>query len=155
MHGSTEKKATVVIAGVLVAGTLIFAGARSRHLPESGVAEPSGTAATASPAAAPVLGGALYRQECGACHGSGRSDSAEVGRSADDIYRRDQGAGLVDLLLRGGEDEDHPPFDHLGDEQLAALLAYLLAYGDADGGAASGARPAISADEVAALRVRR
>jgi len=54
--------------------------------------------------------------------------------------------------LRGGGEERHPPFDHLGDEQIAALLVYLLAYGDADGRAASGARPTISADDVAVLR---
>jgi mono/diheme cytochrome c family protein len=96
----------------------------------------------------------VYGQECGLCHGSGAADRAEIGRLADQLYRSEpDGAPLVDFLLRGRPDDEHPPFDHLTDERVAALIAYLLAYGDAD--VASGARPVITAQDVAARRTGR
>lgn len=172
---ATERRITALITALLLTGALMFAWVRSRHAGDGaaggagaaiGAAGPGGAAgaggaAAAGGAALPAtaeaslaLGRSLYAQECGLCHGSDAEDRAEVGRRSDGIYRSGpDGTPLLDFLLHGSADEEHPPFDHLSDERVAALLAYLLAYGDAD--VASGARPAITPQDVAARRAGR
>lgn len=146
---ATEKKITAVITALLLAGALAFAWARGRHVESAGGAGPA--QAPTEGAAAP--GRSVYTEECGLCHGSAAA-RAEVGRLADELYRpQPDGALLVDFLLHGSADGEHPPFDHLSDELVAALLAYLLAYGDGD--VASGARPVITTQDVAARRAGR
>jgi len=141
---------TALIAAVLVVAAVLFAWARS------GAGRAPAVPGSPGPAAIGALGRDVYAAECGFCHGNRVDDRAELGRMADDLYRVEGGAAeLVDLLLEGFEatpdrDLDHPPFDHLGDEQVAALLEYLLAYGPAE--ETAGARPPITASDVAARR---
>jgi len=160
------------IGAVLVVAALLFAGARSGAgrapaapgppgAAASGAPESAGPAALAPPESAepPAPGPPgrdVYSGECGFCHGNRVGDRAELGRMTDDLYRGEGGAAeLVDFLLAGFEatperDLDHPPFEHLSDEQIADLLEYLLAYGPAE--ETAGARPPITAGDVAARR---
>jgi mono/diheme cytochrome c family protein len=148
MRETTATKVTTAIIGALVAAALWFAAARRIERE----ARDASTAAGENMSSLQT-GRATYQRDCAFCHGDGAEERATLAWLADDIYRADlSGRRLVDFLLHGRLDDgdDHPPFAHLDDRQLADLVEYLLAYGDTD--EAAGGRPRISAASFAARR---
>lgn len=176
MRDTTVNKTTLVLVGILVLAAGIFAWVRSRE-PAPGASKETTTGETGSSARpAPADGKsaaaatdapgpdgrAVYSDECGFCHGNDVDARSSLGGRIARISGVDGGSAyLIDLLLHGlegrAEDEPaHPPFDHLSDAQVAAVIEYLRqAAPQADpGGAGTASAPAVSAGAVEARRSR-
>jgi mono/diheme cytochrome c family protein len=130
-------RASYLLGAMLLAAALVVAWARSSARATPGGAEP-GTAENG--AARRALGASVYAAECASCHGEGERRGRSIpplrGFTVE-LYAAEGGRDyLVDLMLDGrvrraeaGEvrhEEAHPPYEHLDDDAIAALLDHLL-----------------------------
>jgi mono/diheme cytochrome c family protein len=129
MRDARVDGASAIAGTVLFAIAIAFAAARSTTSPPHALT-PGGLA----------RGAAVFRSECASCHPS----SEEL---APAILRAGSAAYAIELLLRGRVrkvrdgvptlEERHPVFDHLADEDLAAVIEAVVAAGQNRAPAAS------------------
>lgn len=165
MRHATAHRATFVIAAIIAAVSALFAWIRSHDI----VIAPRRTFAAPQEAAAVDLsrGDAFYANNCRMCHGT----LPHLGKLAATAGGREYFADLMVFGLDGKieiagklKEVFHPPFDGESDDDLAAVINYMLAsWGNAASlpadwkpmapreVAASRAR-ALSAEQVAILR---
>ena len=132
------------LTGALIAGSLLWAWARSAQLiiARETEVEPSFTADVTGPAAAAYLdfGRRVYVANCQNCHtadGSGRGMYPPVQNQAAHLSAAGGRDHLVDIYLHGVYTETYgapmPPMPELSDAEIAAVNNYILTAFAAEG----------------------
>jgi cytochrome c5 len=129
--------ASYLLGALLLAAALVVAWARSTaSAPAPGVAP----GAAENGAAWRALGASVYAAECASCHGEGERRGRSIPPLRGFAVELFASAGgreyLIDLLLDGrvrrieGDrvsfEPAHPDYEHLADDEAAALLEHML-----------------------------
>jgi cytochrome c553 len=129
--------ASYLLGGLLLAAALVVAWVRST----ASAPAPGGAPGAAENGAAwRALGASVYAAECASCHGEGERRGRSIPPLRGFVVELFVSAGgreyLIDFLLDGrvrrieGErvtfEPAHPSYEHLADDEAAALLEHLL-----------------------------